>query len=82
MQDFEPSSDTSVLDALAEEFIARHRCGERPSISEYVARQPELAESVRELFPALVMMENARPAGDQELVGRVGVKGAASGKDT
>lgn len=80
MQDLEPSSDASVLDALAEEFIARHRSGQRPSISEYVARQPDLAESIRELFPTLVMMENARPDGGHESVGRVGVSGVASGR--
>ena len=79
MQDSEPSSETSVLDALAEEFIARHRGGERPSISEFVARQPDLAESIRDLFPTLVMMENARPAGGHESGGRKGVSGAASG---
>ncbi len=78
MQASEPSGDASVLDALAEEFIARHRCGERPSISEYVARQPDLAESIRDLFPTLVMMESARPTG--ELRGGFGIAGSESGK--
>ena len=79
MQDFEPSNEISVLDALAEEFIARHRLGERPTLSEYIARQPELAESIRELFPALVMMENARPVVGNEPGGLVGVSGATGG---
>jgi len=80
MQQHEPSSDASTLDALAEEFIARHRSGERPSISEYIARQPDLAASIRELFPTLVMMENARPTGSQDAVGGVDIASSASVK--
>src|SRR5262249_192430 len=34
-----------------------HRRGERPSLSEYTDRYPELAEEIRALFPALVEME-------------------------
>ena len=58
-------SDQSVndnpLDALAEEFVARFRRGERPALAEYTSRHPELADEIRELFPALVMMEEVRP---------------------
>jgi hypothetical protein len=39
-----------------------------------------LADGIRDLFPALVMMEDARPAGGQESGGLSGVTGAASGK--
>jgi serine/threonine protein kinase/WD40 repeat protein/Tfp pilus assembly protein PilF len=45
------------VEELAEEFLERYRLGERPSLSEYIRRHPELAEEIRELFPALVMME-------------------------
>jgi hypothetical protein len=41
-----------------EEFVERFRCGERPSLTEYAERYPDLAEEIRELFPALVMMED------------------------
>jgi serine/threonine protein kinase/WD40 repeat protein len=45
------------LECLAEEFAQRCRRGERPALTEYTARYPELADEIRELFPALVLME-------------------------
>jgi serine/threonine protein kinase len=45
------------LDRLAEEFADRFRRGERPSLKEYTDRYPELADDIRELFPALVKVE-------------------------
>ena len=53
----EPSSEFDPVDDLAEEFLARYRKGERPSLSEYTDKHPELAERVRAVFPALVAME-------------------------
>src|SRR5271165_1010643 len=47
------------LDQLAEEFAARFRRGERPALTEYTDRYPELADEIRELFPALVRVEQA-----------------------
>jgi hypothetical protein len=55
------SSDRNPVEELAEEFIARYRRGERPALSEYTARRPDLSEQIRDLFPALVMMEDVRP---------------------
>jgi hypothetical protein len=55
------SSGVNPLDALAEEFVARHRRGENPSVSEYVAKYPELADDVRDLFPGLLLIEDVRP---------------------
>jgi len=55
------SADRNPLDKLAEEFVARFRAGERPSLTEYVGRAPELAEDIRDLFPALVEMEQLKP---------------------
>jgi serine/threonine protein kinase/Tfp pilus assembly protein PilF len=57
----ESSSDVNPLDALAEEFVARHRKGERPSLDEFIARRPDLADDIRDLFPGLVVMEGVRP---------------------
>jgi serine/threonine protein kinase/Flp pilus assembly protein TadD len=54
-------SDSDPLGRLAEEFLARHRRGERPALTEYVARHPNLAEQVRDLFPALLLLEDVRP---------------------
>ena len=54
--------------AVADEFIARFRRGERPAISEYTDRHPELAERIRQVIPLMVMMEQAgsgaTPSGD------------------
>src|SRR5262245_6299760 len=50
-----------VVEELAEEFVERYRRGERPPLSEYTARHPEHAAAIRDLFPALVMMEQIAP---------------------
>ena len=55
-----PSSESeqfNLLDQLAEEFAERLRRGERPSLEEYTDRYPELADDIRELFPAMVKVE-------------------------
>jgi serine/threonine protein kinase len=52
------SSDRDPVEMLAEEFIARKRRGEKPSLTEYLDRYPHLANDIRELFPALLMMED------------------------
>ena len=57
-----PGADRAPIERLAEEFVARYRNGEHPPLSEYTHRHPELAEQIRELFPALVMMEQFKPA--------------------
>ncbi len=54
----DPPTGSDPLNALAEEFVERFRRGERPALSEYAARHPELAAEIHELFPALVMMED------------------------
>ncbi len=58
----ERSAHRDPLDLLAEEFVGRYRRGERPALAEYVERYPELAEQIEELFPALLMMEQVKPA--------------------
>ncbi|HVC97756.1 MAG TPA: serine/threonine-protein kinase, partial [Pirellulales bacterium] len=45
------------VEELAEEFIERRRRGETPTFEEYACKFPHLAEEIRSLFPALVMME-------------------------
>jgi serine/threonine protein kinase len=56
------SSDRNPVEVLADEFVARQRRGERPSLSEYTGRYPQYADEIRDLFPALVMMEQLKPA--------------------
>jgi serine/threonine protein kinase/WD40 repeat protein/tetratricopeptide (TPR) repeat protein len=55
-------SDRNPVEQLAEEFVERYRRGERPALSEYTSRYPRWADEIRELFPALVMMEQLKPA--------------------
>jgi WD40 repeat protein/serine/threonine protein kinase/tetratricopeptide (TPR) repeat protein len=55
----ESSSDNRhPVEVLAEEFQARKKRGEKPTLEEYVARHPELADEIRDLFPAILMMED------------------------
>ena len=54
------ASERNPVEVLAEEFLERERRGERPSLTEYVARCPELADEIHELFPVLLDMEDAR----------------------
>jgi WD40 repeat protein/serine/threonine protein kinase len=49
-----------LLTRLADEFAERYRRGERPSLAEYVARYPHLAADIREVFPALVEVEQVK----------------------
>ncbi len=49
-----------LLNQLADEFNARYRRGERPSLQEYIDRHPRLADDIREYFPALVEMEQVK----------------------
>src|SRR5262245_36698799 len=51
------SSDPDPLLPLAEEFAQRYRQGERPTLTEYAEKHPELAERIRRLFPTLVVIE-------------------------
>src|SRR3954470_11780190 len=51
-------SDPDPLSPLAEEFAERFRRGERPALAEYTEKYPELADRIRRLFPAMVMIED------------------------
>src|SRR5262249_52847217 len=71
-----PPSDSQrhPVEELAEEFAGRLRRGERPALSEYVRRHPDLAHEIRELFPALAALEQLKP-GPAEATGPVTVAG-------
>ena len=60
---FESSHD-DPMEALADEFLARLRHGESASISDYCAQYPDMAEEIRDLFPALMMMEDLKPGSE------------------
>jgi WD40 repeat protein/serine/threonine protein kinase len=63
-----PDSDPDGvrLGQLADEYLQRYRRGDRPALSEYTERHPDLAERIRQLFPALALMEDARPSAQTE----------------
>jgi serine/threonine protein kinase/WD40 repeat protein len=45
------------VEELAESFLKRYRAGEKPSLSEYTSKYPDLADEIRQVFPALVVLE-------------------------
>jgi len=51
------SSEQDPVDVLAEEFAARLRRGERPSVSDYAAAHPEHADQIRQVLPAVAQIE-------------------------
>lgn len=53
----EIGDDRHPVDVLADEFSARWRAGEHPSIEEYELRAPEHRTLIRSLFPTIAMME-------------------------
>jgi WD40 repeat protein len=50
-------TDRDPIERLADSFLARFRTGERPSVEEYAAKYPELADEICKLLPALVELE-------------------------
>jgi serine/threonine protein kinase/WD40 repeat protein/Tfp pilus assembly protein PilF len=71
-------SDLDAVGRVAEAFLARYRRGERPPLTEYTEQYPELAEQIRDLFPALVVMEELGSVGGPRTGASVG---ADPGKD-
>src|SRR5947207_3105177 len=69
-------SQREPFEQVAEEFVARFRRGERPSLGEYAERYLALADDIHEFFPALVMMEQLGS------VGGPGPPGASRPSDT
>jgi serine/threonine protein kinase len=53
----ESEAERDPIEVMAGSFLERFRCGERPSVDEYAAKYPELADEIRELLPALVQLE-------------------------
>src|SRR5437868_2082886 len=54
------SANYVLLTRLADEFAARYRAGERPALQEYLDRYPDVADDIRELFPAMVEMAQVK----------------------
>jgi WD40 repeat protein/serine/threonine protein kinase len=71
------AADRDPIEMLADSFLARFRRGERPSVEEYAAKHPELADEIRELLPALVMLEQ-----EKSVAGAADPTGTSPGQDT
>lgn len=55
--DFGTRPGDDVLAELADEFLHRYRAGENPSVAEFASRHPQLADRIRDLLSAVVVME-------------------------
>jgi WD40 repeat protein/serine/threonine protein kinase len=56
-------NDPSVADPfgqIADDFVEAFRQGKSPSVEEFARRYPEHADEIREILPALVLMEKAK----------------------
>jgi WD40 repeat protein/serine/threonine protein kinase/tetratricopeptide (TPR) repeat protein len=71
------TADRDPIEMLADSFLARFRQGERPSVEEYATKYPELADQIRELLPALVMLEQ-----EKSVAGGVNGTGTDAGSET
>src|SRR5262249_26213866 len=61
MTDHDPSA-ADPLGPIADEFVEALRQGKRPSVEEFARRYPALAGELRDMLPALPLMEKAKSA--------------------
>jgi serine/threonine protein kinase len=76
---FSSSDQRGPVELLADEFLARCKRGEKPTIKEYCAQHPELADEIRVVFEALLMVEDLKP-GSADVIGSFGEPVKADGK--
>ena len=55
------SDNLEPVELLADDFVRRQRAGENPTIEEYCSQHPELADEIRDVFPALAVIEQVVP---------------------
>src|SRR5215470_14015682 len=63
MTDNDPSSE-DPLGPIADEFVEAFRQGKGPSVEEFARRYPAHADEIRDMLPALVLMEKAKSPED------------------
>ncbi len=73
----DPNTERDPLEVLASEFVERLRNGEQPSMTEYVAQHPDLAEDINALFPTIIAAERLKVSRERSSDGSVSL-GAAS----
>lgn len=70
------TSADDCISVLVEDFLARYRDGERPTIEDYARRHPAIAEALRDILPLALSMEHLKldkqvtPDGSVTLAGR------------
>ena len=69
MTDSDPSSE-DPLGQIADEFVEAFRQGKNPSVEEFARRYPEHADEIRDMLPALALMEQAKTGDDSPAQGR------------
>ncbi len=74
------ATGSALVLELAEEFLDRYRGGERPPLKEYTDRYPEHADEIREVFPALAVLENIALADPVEETGPADPAAAAKAR--
>src|SRR5436309_14105955 len=57
-------SSADPFGQIADEFVEAFREGKRPSVEEFAQRYPAQADEIRDMLPALVLMEKAKAADD------------------
>lgn len=73
------SDERGPVELLADEFLARCKRGEKPTIKEYCDRHPELADEIRDVFEAVLMVEDLKP-GSSDMTGSLGASVSVNGK--
>lgn len=59
MTEGSPEPEVTVGD-LVDEYVQRLRCGENPSIEEFIQRYPDLVEEIQDVFPAIKAVESCK----------------------
>ena len=68
MPDTDPNREP--VEVLAAQYAERLRRGELPTVEEYAARYPEVADEIRELFPTVAAMEQLKAHSERGSDGR------------
>ena len=55
------NDERGPVELLADEFLARCKRGDKPTIKEYCDRHPDLAQEIRDVFEAVLMVEDLKP---------------------
>ena len=69
------TTERHCVEVLATEFVMRQRQGECPTIEEYVALYPELADEIRMVLPTITALETLKASQQRAVDGRATLAG-------